>query len=71
MREGVQATESDDILSYFHPKDADELREESKELEVPVNYLIALAAQYARHTLYNQIANSETNPIPAELRPSR
>ena len=59
---------SDDILSYFSEREAADYRQDSKETGLPINYLIAAAAQYATRNLYQQTAKDETNPIPADLR---
>ena len=58
---------SDDILQYFSEREAADYRQDSKETGLPINYLIAAAAQYATRNLYSQTANDETNPIPSEL----
>ena len=58
---------SEDILQYFSEAEAADYRQDAKETGLPINYLIAAAAQYATRNLYSQTANDETNPIPADL----
>ncbi|MCC6589909.1 MAG: hypothetical protein IT168_24665, partial [Bryobacterales bacterium] len=67
-RPSGSVAESDDILNHFSPFDQAELRDEAELLGVSINHVVASAAKYARHALYEQIAKSETNPIPADMR---
>ncbi|MCC6590545.1 MAG: hypothetical protein IT168_27885, partial [Bryobacterales bacterium] len=67
-RPSGSVAESDDILNHFSPFDQAELRDEAELLGVSINHVVASAAKYARHALYEQIAKNETNPIPADMR---